>query len=122
MKHIQFLLLVCMASGARAQDSSGTVVFIHAGTIEYERKENERNQVTGEGDWIEEYRKNMAEYKITYFNLSFSGDRSLFQPGRDNPDNTRSWDAPASTNTVYTDRSTGRQVSQKSAYGSVFLE
>jgi GLPGLI family protein len=113
---------LALASGARAQDSSGTVVFIHAGTIEFERKENVRNQITGESDWIEEYRKNSPEYRISYYNLSFSGDRSLFQPGRENPDNVRGWDAPASSNIVYTDRSTGRQVSQKSAYGSLFLE
>jgi GLPGLI family protein len=63
----------------------------------------------------------MPEYLVTYFDLSFNGNISLFQPGRDNPDNIRMWNAPGSDNIVYCDRGTGQQVSQKNIFGSSLL-
>lgn len=118
-------LIICFFSllslRTLAQDSTGTVRFIHSGTIEFERKENLRNEFTGEGDFADEIRKNMPENKITWFNLSFSGNQSLFEPGRDNPDNVRMWDAPGSNNVVYADRNTNQQVSQKQMFGANLL-
>jgi GLPGLI family protein len=118
---VYILLLFFCFQRASAQDSTNAVKFIRSGTIEYERKENERNEFTGEGDFADEIRKNMPEYKTTYFNLSFSGNVSLFQPGRDNPDNSRMWVGPGSTNVVYADRGANRQVSQKDFEGSALL-
>jgi GLPGLI family protein len=117
--YLSFFLLCVLRTSA--QDSTSAVKFIHAGTIEYERKENERNEFTGDGDFADEIRKNMPEYKTTYFNLQFSGNLSLFQPGRDNPENIRMWNGPGSSNIVYADRTTNRQVSQKDFEGSALL-
>jgi len=113
-------ILLCFLK-ASAQDSSTNVKFIRAGTIEFERKENEKNEFTGEGDFADEIRKNMPEYRTSYFNLTFSGDISLFQPGRDNPDNVRMWTPPGSSNIVYADRHNNRQVSQKDFDGTALL-
>ncbi|TDX01013.1 GLPGLI family protein [Dinghuibacter silviterrae] len=121
MRHFLTIALLVFSLPVFAQDSSGTVRFIQAGTIEYERKENLRNEFTGDGDFADEIRKNMPENKITWFNLYFSGNHSLFEPGRENPDNVRMWDAPGSTNIVYADRDTRRQVSQKQMWGSTLL-
>lgn len=101
--------------------ASGPVRFVTAGTIEFERKENLRNEFQGEGDFADEIRKTLPENKISYFNLSFSGNLSLFEPGRENPDNVRLWDAPGSNNIIYADRNTNRQVSQKSLFGTDIL-
>jgi GLPGLI family protein len=114
------LLLLPSLSGL-AQDT-GTVKFIHAGTIEYERKENQRNEFEGQGEFADEIKKNMPEYKTTYFNLYFSGDKSLFQPGRDVGGTSNFfWTPPGSNNIVYADRSTGQQISQKEFSGSTVL-
>lgn len=121
MRALLFILLILSTLSTLAQDSTGPVRFIHAGTIEFERKENLRNEFTGEGDFAEEYRKTMPENKISWFNLSFSGDQSLFEPGRENPDNVRMWDAPGSNNIVYADRSALRQISQKQIFGATLL-
>jgi GLPGLI family protein len=116
-----FFATLALPFQGRSQDSSGTTQFIHSGTIEFERKENLRNEFQGESDLADEIRKNMPENKVTYFDLRFAGDISLFQPGRDNPDNVRMWDAPGSDNIVYCDRKTQQQVSQKNIFGSTLL-
>jgi GLPGLI family protein len=121
MRTLLTIAAFALAVPVLAQDTVGTVRFIGAGTIEYERKENLRNEFTGEGDFADEIRKNMPENKITWFNLYFSGNRSLFEPGRENPDNVRMWDAPGSNNVVYADRDTRKQVSQKQIFGSTIL-
>jgi GLPGLI family protein len=120
MRKLVSSALLLLSIRAAAQDSTH-IEFIHSGTIEYERKENLRNEFTGESEFAEQYRKLMPENKISYFNLAFNDNQSLFQPGRENPDNVRLWDAPGSTNIVYADRKTNRQVSQKNAYGSSLL-
>jgi GLPGLI family protein len=126
MRPATYLLCICLPTllvrpaVTLAQDSSNTR-FIHSGTIEFERKENIRNEFQGEGDWADEYRKNMPENLVTYFDLSFADNISLFQPGRENPDNVRMWDAPGSNNIVYCDRNDDRQVSQKTIFGSTLL-
>jgi GLPGLI family protein len=123
MQNRLYIFLFCALAlpfrGA-GQDSAGTTQFIRSGTIEFERKENLRNEFQGESDMDDEIRKTMPENKVTYFDLSFAGNISLFQPGRDNPENGM-FDAPGSTNIVYSDRSTHRQVSQKSIFGSTLL-
>ena len=103
-----------------SQDSSGTTQFIHAGTIEFERKEAARNQVQGESDFADEIRRNTPESRVTYFNLAFNGNVSLFQPGRDNPDNNNGG-GPGASNVIYCDRNAGKQVSQKSIFGTDIL-
>jgi len=115
------LFIVLLPAITNAQDSSSPVKFIHSGTIEFERKENLRNEFKGEGDFADQIRKNMPENKTTYFDLSFTPTRSLFQPGRENPDNIRMWDAPGSNNIVYCDRSSNQQISQKTMFGTSLL-
>lgn len=116
-----FISLLMLSSIPGLAQDTGAVKFIHAGTIEYERKENIRNEFEGQGEFAEEYKKNMAEYKTTYFNLYFSGPTSLFEPGRDAPGAPNFWSMPGSSNTIYADRATGLAVSQKEFSGTTVL-
>ncbi len=122
MKRFFYTVLIILAwSRINAQDT-GTVRFIHAGVIEYEQKEDLKNLMKGDGDFSEAYRKLLPEYKLSYYNLTFNGRKSLFAAGKDNPDNLKLPDFPGSTNTVYSDRSTNQHITQRVFWGSSILE
>ncbi|HTJ13803.1 MAG TPA: GLPGLI family protein [Dinghuibacter sp.] len=121
MRTILYIALLLLPALPGLGQDTGAVKFIHAGTIEYERKENQRNEFDGEGEFADAIKKSMPEYRITYFNLYFSGNKSLFEPGRDGPGPQNQWTPPGSTNIVYADRDAGKQVSQKEIFGSTVL-
>jgi GLPGLI family protein len=121
---IILVVLTCM-SGLRAQSGP----FLKAGKIEYERKLNVYDMIK---DWADEdeglndlMKKAVTKFRINYYNLIFNGDKTLFEQGRDNPDNDKSMMGWATTNvedvTVYSDLSTGLLTSRKSIYGKNYL-
>lgn len=99
--------------------------FISKGKIEFERKINVHKQIEGNGDWIQEIKKQIPQYNITYFNFFFDGDKSVYKPGRDNPDNRGSnfgWgQGPAQENVVYSDYVSQNSTSQKQVFETMYL-
>src|SRR5215212_6911028 len=102
-------------------------VFISKGEIEFEKKvnvyKNLDDQSSGENnggfDWISQLKKQMPEYNITYFNLFFDGNKTLYKPGRENTQGQKIPDwfqDPAQTNTVYCDLENDKSVSQKTVF------
>jgi len=118
------IMLIAMLA-ANAQNS----VFVTSGKIEYEKRLNLYEMVKdadfNDDGFAELAKKTMPKFKLTYYNLSFTPEKSLYQPGKDNPDNDKGlgWfnDRPAETNIIFSDFESGKSTSQKSLFGESFL-
>lgn len=122
MKYLLYIVLILLVSPRLKAQDTGAVRFLHAGVIEYEQKEDLKNMTKGDGEISEQFRKLMPEYKLSYYNLTFNGRKSLFTAGRENPDNVRLYDFPGSTDNVYMDRNANQHVTQRTFWGSNVLE
>src|SRR5436190_4095650 len=107
-------------------------IFISKGKIEFEKKVNiyknldDQKSDDNEGgyDWISQLKKQMPEYGITYFNLYFDGDKTLYKPGREATQTQKipEWfEGPAQDNVVFCDLQSKKTVAQKTVYESTFL-
>lgn len=96
--------------------------FVSEGKIEFEKKVNLYSQLNDDDSWTSEIKKNIPQFKVTYFDLSFTDHSTFFQPGRENPDNTRLfWQQPAEDNIVYTNLEKHNAISQKKVFEKTFL-
>jgi GLPGLI family protein len=120
MKRILFsvvLLSFCVIANSQQ-------AFIKEGKIEYERKTNtHRLYFTGEeSSWLEQFKKQVPVFKISYFNLMFNESKSLYKPGKEVDDVKNGFfENPASENVVYKDLKQQTTVSQKQVFESQFL-
>lgn len=108
-------------------------IFIPKGKIEFEKRVNvyknlddqrENSDEDGGYDWIGEMKKQMPEFDVTYFNLYFDGDKTLYKPGREVQATQKIPDwfkGAASDNIVYCDLQSGKSVAQKTVYEATFL-
>jgi len=118
-----FSTLLFTAIKTKAQNT----IFLSHGTIEYERKVNLWAQIDDEDwdndeDWKALMRKINPQFKSTYFNLDFNGNKTLFLPGRENSANNKMWgDSPGETNTVFNDLEKSLTISQKNVFEEKFL-
>lgn len=103
----------------RAQNT----VFLTQGRIEFERKVNLYAQLDDINDqaWKDLMKKAMPQFKSSYFDLFFNDGKSLYKPGRENPDNNKMWQEPAEDNTVFNDLDKKQSVSLKNVYELAFL-
>lgn len=122
MKRILYFLLLCLSFAfhpATAQNS----IFLSGGKIEFEKKVNLHSQIDDDDAWGDFERKNTPKFKTTYFDLYFSGNKTIYQPGRENPDNlkTMEWASIADQNVVYAELDSSRCVAQKKVFEQLFL-
>lgn len=103
--------------------------FIEKGTIEFERKTNLYKQIEDNEDddnnnsFLEMIKKELPEYKSSYFNLFFDKDKTLYEPGREVvvAKKVPEWmGGPAEDNIVYTDLTTQTFSSQKTVFESIY--
>jgi len=104
---------------------AGAQQFIAKGKIEFERKLNVHKQIDGYGEWAQEMKKQVPQYHVTYFDFFFDGEKSVYKPGRDNPDNRagiNGWgQGPAQENIVCTNYGTQSSISQKQVFETMYL-
>jgi GLPGLI family protein len=113
---IFFLGLTC--GPAKGQNP----VFLTEGKIEFERKVNLYAEMKDWDDsWSELRKKTTPNFKTTYFDLYFKGNKTLYRPGRDNPDNVKLYEEPCESNVVYTDIENEKATSQKKVFEQSFL-
>jgi len=114
-----FIMLLFTAIHSKAQNA----IFLSQGRIEYEKKINLYAQLDDEDDqgWKDLMKKSMPQFKTTYFDLMFNGNKTLYKPGRENTDNNRIWQQPAEDNVVFTDLDKAQSTSQKNVYEQAFL-
>ena len=107
-------------------------IFISKGKIEFEKRVNiyknlddqRDNNDEGGFDWIGQMKKQIPEFNVTYFNMYFDGDKTLYKPGREVTTTQKIPDwfkGPASDNVVYCDLNAGRSTTQKTVYETTFL-
>lgn len=118
---ILFLTFVFRGYGLKAQHA----IFLQKGRIEFERKVSmwaQIDEMNDEDDWKNLMKKRYPQFKSTFFNLDFNGDKTLYQPGRENPANNKMWgDEPGETNIVFNDLAQELTVSQKTVFEEKFL-
>lgn len=121
MKQILFLSVLILSFVA----SDAQQVFLKQGKIEFERKtNNHRLYFAGETDsWSEEFKKLLPQFSVTYFDLLFTEDRSVYRPGKeaDVQKNAAFFESPAAENIVYKDMRQQTVVSQKQIFEGQFL-
>lgn len=99
-------------------------LFLKQGKIEFERKTNtHRLYFTGETDsWSEEFKKLIPQFKVDYFDLYFTENRSLYRPGKEGEkQQTGFFVSPAAENVVYKNLQQQTVTSQKQIFESQFL-
>ncbi|MBX2921415.1 MAG: GLPGLI family protein [Chitinophagaceae bacterium] len=118
MKKAFFILLAVTAyTCAKAQ-------FILKGKIEFEKTVNQHKQMEwGDDGWAASLKKQIPEYKHSYFDLLFVNGKTLYKPGRESNEKTVPWmgDGPASSNTVFSDLNTQQTVAAKQVFDESFL-
>lgn len=116
MKNTALLLLFCLVTGWSYSQS-----VIEAGYIEYERKTN-IHKFNEDNEWFARMKDQVDKYHISYFDLNFNTEKSLYKPGREVPGQKMGWFAPpAIDNTVYTDFKAGSVVESKSIFENTIL-
>ena len=110
------LVLLAIAQISKAQ-------FILKGKIEFEKTVNIHKQMElGDDSWAATLKKQTPEFKHTFFNLVFTGNKTLYEPGRENNEKpTPFGEGPASSNVVYTDFSSQTTVAAKQVFDESFL-
>ncbi len=117
-----YILMFTSAAHAWAQNP----VYLTTGRIEFEKRLNayarldemfnDENNV-----WKELEKKRLPRFKVTYFDLLFRGNTTLYKPGRDNPDNIRLQPEPGDENVIYDKLDTHETIAQKTAFEQIFL-
>jgi GLPGLI family protein len=117
------LLLVIVLALARPAHAQNTIFLSH-GKIEFERRVNVFAQIGNDDDQWSEFRKKLSNhFKTSYFDLLFTGDKSLYRPGRESDDREvfNFWQSPAQDNVVWSDLNSDKAVSQKNVFEQTFL-
>ena len=112
-----FFFLTAVANHAQ------NALFLTQGRIEYEKRINLYAQLDDIDDqaWRDLMKKTTPQFKTTYFDLTFNGNKTLYQPGRDNTDNNRMWQGPVEDNIIYHDLETHQTTSRKNVFEEGFL-
>jgi len=121
MKAIKYIFLCCFAITAIQLKAQNTI-FLAEGKIEFEKKINLYSQIDEDNSWSELQKKTMPKFKSTFFDLFFSKNKTIYQPGRENPDNNKLWyEGVAETNVIFSELDSSKSVSQKKVFEQVFL-
>lgn len=125
---VTVILLFFVAAGSTASAQSNPI-FISHGRIEFQRSVNvyaQMQQTMDEGDeqWIDLMKKMSSHFRTSYFDLYFTGNRSLYKPGRESDDKQSNfffWQPPAQDNTVFSDLEAKKGISRKNVFEQGFL-
>ncbi len=118
MKKIIFTLFSCLIMLISFSQQQ----FIVKGKIEFERKTNLHKQLDN-NSWSEMMKKSLPQFKTDYFDLYFSGDKTLYKPGKEvAQQKIPDWfNGPANDNVVFNDIHEGKFSSQKAVFENTFL-
>ena len=107
-------------------------VFITKGKIEFERRVNIYKDVDtwfsdddngGGGNFKEQIKKTLPNFKISYFDLFFNDDKTLYKPGKETPNqNIPDWfNGPATDNIIFNNLAAKEITGQKTVFDNTYL-
>ncbi|MEP6746379.1 MAG: GLPGLI family protein [Bacteroidota bacterium] len=122
MKAFKIIFLFCFAITSVKLHAQNNI-FLTEGKIEFEKKLNLYSQLDEQDEaWTDLMKKSRPKFKVSYFDLLFSKNKTIYQPGRENPDNLKLFDWNiAQENVVYAELDSSKSVSQKKVFEEVFL-
>ncbi len=124
MKAVILITTLCCISACITKANAQNTIFLTEGKIEFEKRVNQYAMME-EGDaWNDLQKKTMPKFKVSYFDLLFTPNKTIYQPGRENPDNNNGamWGGSiAEENIVYAELDSGRSTSQKKVFEELFL-
>ncbi|MEP6727406.1 MAG: GLPGLI family protein [Bacteroidota bacterium] len=122
MKVFKYVFLFCSIAVTARLHAQNTI-FLTEGKIEFEKKVNTYSLMEDGDSWSELQKKTMPKFRTTYFDLLFSKNKTIYQPGRENPDNNKIFfnDNVAEENVVYSELDSSKSISQKKVFEQVFL-
>lgn len=98
--------------------------FILQGKIEYERTVNLHKQLAVDDNegWYSNFKNQIPEFKRSYFNLLFTPELTLYEPGRESKEKSPPFaEGPASENIIFNDLKKGKTVAAKQVFDELFL-
>jgi GLPGLI family protein len=120
-----------IASLFAIKQSNAQQVFITKGKIEFEKQVNLHKEIDeswDEGDdniWKQNMKKMLPKIQVTYFDLMFNEDKSLYKVGRDAPQGFQKvpdWMQDRTTdNIIYNDLKNNQTTSMKNVFEANFL-
>lgn len=122
-KYISALIILVTAGiTLKAQNA----IFLHQGRIEFERKVNLYSRIDDywwlTPDTKDNIKKNMPQFRTTYFDLQFNGSKTLYKPGREaEPTKGFYGGDPADNNVVLSNLGTGQTTAEKHVFEQTFL-
>ncbi len=127
MKKLIYTTVLIMFLAAYLPANAQNTIFLKQGRIEFERKDNMYARIDDE-EWLtadtkESIKKNVPQFKTTYFDLRFNNNKTLYQPGREAEPNKgmNFFGSVASDNTVFNDLASQQSASQKNVFEQTFL-
>jgi GLPGLI family protein len=123
MKAFKYIFLCCLVA-VTAQLKAQNTIFLAEGKIEFEKKLNLYSQMDEGDSWSDLQKKTMPKFKTSYFDLIFSKNKTIYQPGRENPDNNKLMffdNSVAQENVIFSALDSSRSISQKKVFEQVFL-
>lgn len=116
MQKIIIIIAALIFTKAHAQ------TFITHGKIEFEKTVNQHAMLDDNNSWEQTLKKTVPKNRLTYFDLYFNGDKTLYKPGKDVVQTGPDWMVgPASDNTVFTDLTAQQLTSQKTVFENTYL-
>ena len=126
MKKIIFILLLSSpALHLFAQQN-----FVAKGRVEFEKKENLKKELDswvddndeGDNSFIEQIKKTVPQFKLSYFNLYFDENHSIYKPGRESDQKIPDFLARSVTdNIIYNDFARQQTTAQKTVFNTSFI-
>ena len=98
--------------------------FLAHGKIEFERKINVHKQIDPDenSDWYKDFVSKQPRFYTSYFNLQFSGTKTVYRPGRESEPFRNWWlIGPSKENVVIADLETQLVNSQKKVFEEIYL-
>jgi GLPGLI family protein len=119
-------LLIIILLGLTLKTAAQMPIYLTEGRIEFEKKLNlhaRLDAIYGDNDdsWKDMEKKRMPKFKITYFDLRFHDNKTLYMPGRENEENLRLRQEPGEENVIYSELDKSESIAQKKVFEQVFL-
>ncbi len=133
MKPVLLIILCFLLLGINNTRAQSNKHFTTSGTIEFDKSINMyaliRREINKDNEGFlqpifDSYKKNNPQIKVVKSTLSFTDNKTLFVPkAEETPGNAFFGDSPMATqiNTIYTDLSTDKKISQKKVFEQTFL-